>query len=53
MLHSAFVDLNRENLIALGVLLGCDYLPQGVPGVGGKKAMELITVINHRSLIDR
>lgn len=39
--------------MALAVLLGCDYLPQGVPYVGEKKALELIAAVNHGSLIDR
>lgn len=48
-----FVDLNRQNLVALGVLLGCDYLPQGVSGVGKEIAMKLIRNVKHDNLIDR
>ena len=48
-----FVDLNRQNLVALGVLLGCDYLPQGVSGVGKEIAMKLIINVKHDNLIDR
>ncbi|KAJ7392253.1 hypothetical protein OS493_013632 [Desmophyllum pertusum] len=36
------LNLNRQKLVALGILLGCDYLPQGVAGVGKQKAMKLI-----------
>ncbi|XP_068751960.1 flap endonuclease GEN homolog 1-like isoform X3 [Montipora capricornis] len=47
------LSLNRDNLVAFAVLVGCDYLPQGVQGVGKKKAMELISTVNHSSLLDR
>lgn len=55
LLHTTFyfVDLSRQNLVALGILLGCDYLPQGVKGVGEKKAMELVVNVAHENLIDR
>ena len=29
-------------MISLALLLGCDYCPQGVPGVGKEGAMKLI-----------
>lgn len=48
-----YVDLNRENLVGLAVLLGCDYLPQGVPQVGKIKAMELIQNIKPDNLVQR
>ena len=48
-----YIGLNRDNLVAFAVLVGCDYLPQGVQGVGKKKAMELISTVNHSSLLDR
>ena len=48
-----FSDLNRQKLVALGILLGCDYLPQGVAGIGKQKAMKLIKNVNHDNLIDR
>ena len=34
--------LTRGDLVGLGLLLGCDYCPQGVPGVGKEGAMKLI-----------
>nr|XP_002124511.2 flap endonuclease GEN homolog 1 [Ciona intestinalis] len=37
------LQLNRKSLIALGLLLGCDYSPQGVPGVGKKQAIMLLS----------
>nr|WP_287070055.1 flap endonuclease-1 [Pyrobaculum sp.] len=33
---------NREQLIDLAILLGTDYNPDGVPGVGPQKALKLI-----------
>ncbi|KAJ7392256.1 Flap endonuclease GEN 1 [Desmophyllum pertusum] len=47
------LNLNRQKLVALGILLGCDYLPQGVAGVGKEIAMRLIKNVNHDNLIDR
>ena len=31
--------LTRYDLIAMAVMLGCDYMPQGVPGVGKEMAL--------------
>ena len=57
LLYVAFscfiLDLNRQKLVALGILLGCDYLPQGVSGVGKEIAMKLIKSVNHKNLLDR
>ena len=36
------VGLNRRDMVSLALLLGCDYCPQGVPGVGKEGAMKLI-----------
>lgn len=35
--------LDREHLIAFALLVGCDYNEKGVPQVGKKKALELLT----------
>ena len=34
--------LNRTDLVSVALLLGCDYCPQGLPGVGKEGAMKLI-----------
>ncbi|KAG7251819.1 hypothetical protein CRUP_023971, partial [Coryphaenoides rupestris] len=34
------LHLSRENLVGLAILLGCDYIPKGIPGVGSAKAHE-------------
>nr|XP_054757002.1 flap endonuclease GEN homolog 1-like [Lytechinus pictus] len=36
------LNLDRRRLIALAILLGCDYLPKGVPGVGKEVAMRFM-----------
>ena len=37
------LHLDRERLVALAVLLGCDYLPKGVPSVGRDLAMKFMS----------
>ncbi|NXO33481.1 GEN endonuclease, partial [Locustella ochotensis] len=43
----------RESLIGLAVLLGCDYLPKGVPGVGKEQALKLIETLRGQNLLQR
>ncbi|NWW83858.1 GEN endonuclease, partial [Rhynochetos jubatus] len=44
---------DRESLIGLAVLLGCDYLPKGVPGVGKETALKLIGSLRGQNLLQR
>ncbi|OWK63341.1 Flap endonuclease GEN 1 [Lonchura striata] len=44
---------DRESLIGLAVLLGCDYLPKGVPGVGKEQALKLIETLQGENLLQR
>ncbi|XP_067400971.1 flap endonuclease GEN homolog 1 [Emydura macquarii macquarii] len=44
---------DRESLIGLAILLGCDYLPKGVPGVGKEQALKLIESLRGQSLLQR
>ncbi|NXO79331.1 GEN endonuclease, partial [Sitta europaea] len=44
---------DRESLIGLAVLLGCDYLPKGVPGVGKEQALKLIATMRGQNLLQR
>jgi len=37
------LHLDRERLVALAVLLGCDYLPKGVPSIGRDLAMKFLS----------
>jgi len=36
------LDLSHEQLICLGILVGTDYNPGGVKGIGQKRALELV-----------
>jgi len=36
------LGINRDQLICLGILVGTDYNPKGVPGIGQKRALELV-----------
>ncbi|XP_070398918.1 flap endonuclease GEN homolog 1 isoform X1 [Nothobranchius furzeri] len=49
----ADLRLSRENLVGLGILLGCDYIPKGVPGVGKEQALKLIEKLKGESLLER
>ncbi|NXG33709.1 GEN endonuclease, partial [Dromaius novaehollandiae] len=44
---------DRESLIGLAVLLGCDYLPKGIPGVGKEQALKLIETLQGQNLLQR
>jgi flap endonuclease-1 len=37
-----FLEINIDQLICLGILVGTDYNPKGVLGIGQKKALELV-----------
>ncbi|XP_062927228.1 flap endonuclease GEN homolog 1 [Mobula hypostoma] len=47
------LGLDRDALIGLAILLGCDYLPKGVPGVGKELALRLVVTMNGQSLLQR
>jgi flap endonuclease-1 len=40
VLNSLEIDLDQ--LICLGILVGTDYNPKGIPGIGQKKALQLV-----------
>lgn len=40
-------------MIALALLLGCDYLPAGVPGVGKETVVKLFTSLPGVDLLNR
>ncbi len=40
------LDINQDQLIALGILVGTDYNPGGVHGIGPKKALKLVKETN-------
>ncbi|XP_061610769.1 flap endonuclease GEN homolog 1-like isoform X1 [Phyllopteryx taeniolatus] len=45
--------LSRENLVGLAILLGCDYIPKGIPSVGKEQALKLIQTIKGQTLLQR
>ncbi|KAM7367840.1 hypothetical protein PAMP_014111 [Pampus punctatissimus] len=47
------LHLSRENLVGLAVLLGCDYIPKGIPGVGKEQALMLIQTLKGQTLLQR
>ncbi|XP_025723560.1 flap endonuclease GEN homolog 1 [Callorhinus ursinus] len=47
------LGLDRDALVGLAILLGCDYLPKGVPGVGKEQALKLIRTLKGQSLLQR
>ncbi|XP_042536778.1 flap endonuclease GEN homolog 1 [Dipodomys spectabilis] len=47
------LGLDRDALVGLAILLGCDYLPKGIPGVGKEQALKLIQILEGQSLLQR
>jgi flap endonuclease-1 len=36
------LEINLDQLICLGILVGTDYNPKGIPGIGQKRALDLV-----------
>ena len=36
------LEINLDQLICLGILVGTDYNPRGIPGIGQKRALQLV-----------
>ncbi|KAK4328548.1 hypothetical protein Pmani_001025 [Petrolisthes manimaculis] len=47
-LIEAHLDLTRGDMIMLALLLGCDYRPQGVPGIGKDTALKFIQLVHRQ-----
>ena len=47
------LGMDREGLVALGLLLGCDYVPKGVPGIGYANAIKLMETLRGRRVLKR
>jgi flap endonuclease-1 len=45
------LEINLDQLICLGILVGTDYNPKGVPGIGQKKALQLVKEFKQPVLI--
>lgn len=37
-----YLEINLEQLICLGILVGTDYNPKGIPRIGQKKALDIV-----------
>ena len=42
----AKLNLDRRKLIAFALLVGCDYVVKGVPGIGSKSAVEWLSALS-------
>lgn len=45
--------LYREHMIALALLIGCDYCPKGVPGVGKTQALKLCLQVPRHEILKK
>jgi len=36
------LEINLDQLICIGILVGTDYNPKGIPGIGQKKALDIV-----------
>ncbi|MEK6840493.1 MAG: flap endonuclease-1 [Nanoarchaeota archaeon] len=36
------LEINLDQMICLGILVGTDYNPRGIPGIGQKRALEIV-----------
>jgi len=45
------LGINLDQLICLGILVGTDYNPKGIPGIGQKKALEIVKQFKQPVLI--
>jgi flap endonuclease-1 len=36
------LEINLDQLICLGILVGTDYNPKGIPGIGQKRALQIV-----------
>lgn len=46
-----FLEINLDQLICLGILVGTDYNPKGIPGIGQKKALDIVRKFKQPVLI--
>jgi flap endonuclease GEN len=47
------LGLSRESLVGLGLLLGCDFVPHGVPGVGRETVLKILAELDGKCLLRR
>ncbi|XP_015213304.2 flap endonuclease GEN homolog 1 [Lepisosteus oculatus] len=49
----SILGLERETLVGFAILLGCDYLPKGIPGVGKEMTLKLIETLKGETLLQK
>lgn len=47
------LKLKRKHLIALALLVGCDYNSQGVPGIGLNTAVHIVRLFQEEEILDK
>ena len=47
------LGLTQQTLVAMALLLGCDYLPGGVHGVGVERAVKLMSSLSQLDVLKR
>lgn len=45
------LEINQEQLICLGIMVGTDYNPKGIPGIGQKKALQIVKELKTKEKI--
>jgi len=45
------LNIDRDRAIFLALILGCDFGPKGLPGVGKERAMKLLQNWSHSDTI--
>lgn len=45
------LEINQEQLICLGIMVGTDYNPRGIPGIGQKKALQIVKELKTKEKI--
>ena len=47
------LGIDRNGLVALALLLGCDFIPKGVSGIGMASAVKLLECLKGRNVLER
>lgn len=48
-----FVDFGQNKIVAMALLCGCDYCPDGVGGVGRDATAKLLNLYSNAEILDR
>ncbi|MFT7810674.1 flap endonuclease GEN homolog 1 [Arapaima gigas] len=47
------LHLDRETLVGVAILLGCDYMPKGIAGVGKEQTLKLVETLKGKTLLQK